>query len=158
MCPRHARQRSRKQAPRAVTEASPVSLNFRKHVNEEANNCKLEKANLRSYWFKQGWNLARVEMSSRKVRVDPGRGKKEQWGWPGADSKSEVAQSCLTLGTPWIGAYRAPLSMEFSRQEYWSEVPLPSLGDLPDLGIEPTSLISPALASRFLTTSTIKEA
>lgn len=49
MCPRHARQRSRTQAPRAVTEASPVSLNFRKHVNEEANNRKMEKANLRSY-------------------------------------------------------------------------------------------------------------
>ena len=34
-------------------------------------------------------------------------------------------------------AYKAPLSMEFSRQEYWSELPLPSLGDLPDLGFEP---------------------
>ena len=41
-------------------------------------------------------------------------------------SESEVAQSCLTLATPWIAAYQAPPSMGFSRQEYWSGVPLPS--------------------------------
>ena len=40
-------------------------------------------------------------------------------------SESEVAQSCL-LATPWTAAYQAPPSMGFSRQEYWSEVPLPS--------------------------------
>ena len=42
-------------------------------------------------------------------------------------SESEVAQSCPTLGTPWTAAYQAPLSVGFSRQEYWSGVPLPSL-------------------------------
>ena len=41
-------------------------------------------------------------------------------------SESEVAQSCLTLATPWTAAYQAPPSMGFSRQEYWSGVPLPS--------------------------------
>ena len=41
----------------------------------------------------------------------------------------------------------------FSRQEYWSGVPFPSPGDLPDLGIEPMSLMSPALAGRFFTIS-----
>ena len=41
-------------------------------------------------------------------------------------SESEVAQSCLTLSDPWTAAYQAPLSMGFSRQEYWSRVPLPS--------------------------------
>ena len=41
-------------------------------------------------------------------------------------SESEVAQSCLTLSNPWTAAYQAPLSMGFSRQENWSEVPLPS--------------------------------
>ena len=35
-------------------------------------------------------------------------------------SESEVAQSCLTLATPWTAAYQAPLPMGFSRQEYWS--------------------------------------
>jgi len=42
-------------------------------------------------------------------------------------SESEVAQSCPTLHDPWIAAYQAPPSMGFSRQEYWSGVPLPSL-------------------------------
>ena len=41
-------------------------------------------------------------------------------------SESEVAQSCPTLATPWTGAYQAPPSMGFSRQKYWSGVPLPS--------------------------------
>ena len=44
------------------------------------------------------------------------------------------------------GAYQAPLSMGFFRQEYWSGFPFPSPGDLPDPGIKPTSLTSPALA------------
>ena len=51
--------------------------------------------------------------------------------------------------TPWTphGAQQAPLSMEFSRQEYWSGLPFPSPGDLPDPGIEPTS---PALQADSL--------
>ena len=47
---------------------------------------------------------------------------------------------------PWTVAYQAPLSREFSRQEYWSELPFPIPGDLPDPGTEPPSLMSPALA------------
>ena len=43
------------------------------------------------------------------------------------------------FATPWIVAYKAPLSMDFSRQEYWSGLPFPSLGDLPKPGIEPGS-------------------
>ena len=43
------------------------------------------------------------------------------------------------LVTPWTVARQAPLSMGFSRQEYWSELPFPSSGDLPDPGIEPAS-------------------
>ena len=46
------------------------------------------------------------------------------------------------FATPWIVAYKAPLSMDFSRQEYWNGLPFPSLGDLPKQGIE---LGSPAL-------------
>ena len=46
-----------------------------------------------------------------------------------------VTQSCLTV-TPWATARQAPLSMEFSRQEYWSGLPFPSPGDLPNPGIE----------------------
>ena len=41
--------------------------------------------------------------------------------------------------TPWTVAYQAPPSMGFSKQEYWSELPFPSPGDLPDPGTEPAS-------------------
>ena len=60
--------------------------------------------------------------------------------------------------TPWTVAHQAPLSMAFSSPEYWSRLPLPSPGDLPDPGIEPAYLASPALASGFFTTRTIWEA
>ena len=49
-------------------------------------------------------------------------------------------------------AHQAPLCMGFSRQEYWSGLPFPPPGDLPDLEIEPTSLTFPALAGGFFTT------
>ena len=49
-------------------------------------------------------------------------------------------------------AHQAPLSMGFSGQEYWSGLPFPSPGDLPDSGIEPVSLASPALADGCFTT------
>ena len=55
-----------------------------------------------------------------------------------------------TLGTV---ARQAPLSMEFSRQEHWSGLPFPSPGDLPNPGIKPVSLMSPALVGGFFTTS-----
>ena len=55
-------------------------------------------------------------------------------------------------------ACRAPLSMEFSRQEYWRGLPCPSLGDLPNPGVKPVSLMFPALAGRFFTTSATWEA
>ena len=50
-------------------------------------------------------------------------------------------------------AHQAPLSMGFCRQEYWSGLPFPFPGDLPDPGIEPESPTSPALAGGFFTTS-----
>ena len=57
--------------------------------------------------------------------------------------------------TPWTVAHQAPLSMGFSRQEYWRGLPFPSPGDLPDPGTEPTS---PALAGGVFTTSATWEA
>ena len=62
---------------------------------------------------------------------------------------------CVTLRT---AAHQAPLSMGFSRQEYWSGLPCPPPGDLPDLLIEPASLSSPTLTDRFFTTSATWEA
>ena len=52
-----------------------------------------------------------------------------------------VAKSSLTLTTPWTVAYKAPRSMGFPRQEYWSGLPFPSRRDLPDSEIENTSVL-----------------
>ena len=57
------------------------------------------------------------------------------------------------FATLWTVAHQDPLSMGFSRQEYWSGLPCPPPGDLPNQGIKPTSLKSPALASNFFTIS-----
>ena len=62
-------------------------------------------------------------------------------------SESEVAQSCPTLCNPMTLTYQAPPSMGFSRQEYWSGLPFPFPGDLPNPGIKPRS---PALQADAL--------
>ena len=59
---------------------------------------------------------------------------------------AKLLQSCETL---WTVICQAPLSMEFSRQEYWSGLPFPTPGDLPRSG---TESVSPALAGGFFTT------
>ena len=64
--------------------------------------------------------------------------------------------SCLVVSdsfsTPWTAAHQAPLSMGFSRQEYWRGLSFPIPGNLPDPGIKPMSLESPTLAGGFFTT------
>ena len=67
----------------------------------------------------------------------------------GSSSGSLVAKSCPTLCTPWTVARQAPLSMGFSRQEYWNGLPFPSPGNPPNPGIEP---LSPALQADSLPT------
>ena len=62
--------------------------------------------------------------------------------------ESEVKSLSRLFAIPWNVTYHAPLSMGFSRQEYWSELPFPSPGDLPDPGIQPGS---PALRADALT-------
>ena len=62
------------------------------------------------------------------------------------------AKPCLML-CPRTEACQAPPSMRLPKQEDWGGLPSPPPGDLPDLGIEPASLVSPALAGGFLTTS-----
>ena len=56
------------------------------------------------------------------------------------------------FATPQTVAHQAPLSMRFPRQEYWSVLPFPPPGDLPDPGVEPSSLVSAALVGGFFTT------
>ena len=68
------------------------------------------------------------------------------------------AHSCLTLCNPKTVDHQAPLSMDFSRQEYWIGLLFPSPGNIPDPGIEPTSLEPPELAGGFFTTGATREA
>ena len=70
-------------------------------------------------------------------------------------SRCVRAFSCSVVSdsaTSWMVAHQAPLSLVFSRQENWSGLPFPTPGDLPDLGIKPESLASPASAGGFFTT------
>ena len=69
---------------------------------------------------------------------------------------SNVVSACSvlfnSLRPPWTVAHQAPLFMGSSRQEYWNRLPCLPPGDLPNPGLEPTSLVSPAFAGRFFTT------
>ena len=67
--------------------------------------------------------------------------------------RAELLQSCLTLCNAIDCSRQESSSMGFSRQEYWIGLPCPPPGDLPDPGIKPASLTSPALAGGFFTTS-----
>ena len=60
------------------------------------------------------------------------------------------------FATLWAIAHQAPLSTEFSRQEYWSGLPFPTPGDLPNPGIKPTSPASPALVVDSLVLSQLR--
>ena len=63
---------------------------------------------------------------------------------------AESLSHARVFATPWTVALQVPLTMGFSRQEYWSGLPFPSPGDLPGPGIEP---VSPVLAGQFFTTA-----
>ena len=64
--------------------------------------------------------------------------------------------SCVCFfAIPWTVAHQASLSMEFPRQEYWSELPFPTSEGLPDPGIEPTSPVSPALVGGLFITESL---
>ena len=58
------------------------------------------------------------------------------------EKKMKLLSRVQLFATPWTVSYQVPLSMGFSRQEYWSGLPFPSPGNLPDPGIKP---LSPAL-------------
>ena len=69
---------------------------------------------------------------------------------------AQLLSSVRLFATSWTIVHQAPLSMEFSRQEYWSGLPFPSLGDIPHPGIEPMCPESLALAGGFFTTEPLK--
>ena len=98
------------------------------------------------------WHLAWL------IKSDPREQSGSWWNYS-YDPASEVIHQVLSLFshvllcvTLWTVACRASLFMGFSRQEYWTGLPHPPPGNLPDLGIKLASLTSPALAGRFFTT------
>ena len=66
-------------------------------------------------------------------------------------TRAQLPNSVWLFATPWTVARQAPLSTGFSRQEYWSRLPFPPPGDLPNPRFEPMSLISPASSGGFFT-------
>ena len=103
--------------------------------------------------------------SGRPGKASPGRSLLCHLGRTGLYLNFHICacvQSCFSCAqlfvTLWTVARQAPLSMGFSRQEYRNELPCPLPGDLPDPGLEPASLKSPALAGSFFTTSATWEA
>ena len=86
--------------------------------------------------------------------TDSGPGQAEvNAAWMHACLVTSVASDSLRPHGVYV-AHQAPLSVGFPRQEYWRRVPFPPPGELPDLGIKLSSLMSPALADGFFTTST----
>ena len=67
---------------------------------------------------------------------------------------TQILSRARLFATPWTIARQASLPVGFFRQEYWNGLPFPPSGYLPDPGIKPASLLSPALAGGFFTTST----
>ena len=78
--------------------------------------------------------------------------------WYSMSVRAQSLSCVLLFATPWTVACQAPLSMGFSRQEYWSELAFPAWGDLLDPGIELASLTSPTLAGGSFTMSATWEA
>ena len=87
------------------------------------------------------WGLSLIQFSQSTI-----------WLWDCVCVCARVLSHVPLFATPWTIAHEAALSMEISRQEYWSGLPFPSPEDLPSPGIKPMSLVSLAVAGWFFTT------
>ena len=103
--------------------------------------------------------MAAVGPAQRRCTVAPATG--ELHGIPESCLAHSRGWGCvlsclhgvLLCVIPWTVAHQTPLSMDFSRQDYWSGLPCPPPGGLPDPGIEPEFLMSPAVVGRSFATS-----
>ena len=102
-------------------------------------------------WEVQGSHLSKYLSSGSDLEPEslrPSRGRQTTHSRTGySDEPLKLLSRVRLFATPWTVTYQAPPSMEFSRQEYWSGLPFPFPGDVPDLGIEPRS---PALQADTL--------
>ena len=95
-------------------------------------------------------------LSEVVIHEQPILGIRQVWKYMRACILSRF-NSVWLFATPWTVAHQTPLSVEFSRQEYWRGLPFLPPGDLPNPGVEPVSCVSLALAGGFFTPSTIWE-
>ena len=110
---------------------------------------------------REAWGIREVTAGGDKDILAASFEQKRKHRWVFMQRSGQRVSACVPrrsshvqlFATPWTVIRKAPLSMGFSRQEYWRRLPCPSPGDLPNPGIEPTSLMSPALADGFFTTS-----
>ena len=122
-----------------LKEVEGLEANRRKHWRE-----KKDLRALRTKLLSNIWRVWRDCIFSEWPEL-------VQWG---PVTTGSCVVSCIQLfATPWTIAHQVPLSMGFPRLEYWSKLPFPSPGDLPDPRIEPVSLMPPVLAGRFFTTT-----
>ena len=105
---------------------------------------------------KAKWLSEETLQTAVKRREAKSKGEKERYTHLNAECCATCVLSHFShvrlFATPGTVAHQATLSMGFSRQECWSGLPCPPPGDLPNPGVEPPSLMSPALAGRFLST------
>ena len=108
-----------------------------------------EQRSLVNYSY-SSWSHKESDMTERLSHFPEADGNQEAFDFtPSPFSRKVKSLSRVRLfATLWTVAHQAPLSMGFSRQEYWSGLPFPSPGDLPDPGIEPRS---PTLRADALT-------
>ena len=119
-------------------------------------NCQPGYCNVNQFSFskiKQNWHSTKPKQGRGHSGVKSGVSE----GRTFLQKKVLVAQS-WTLRLIWTVAHQAPLSMGLSRQEYWSELAFPSLGDLPNPGIKCRSPAPPAPPGRFFTVWATREA
>ena len=131
----------------------PVKMTLSKNIKGNKFQQGCEKGNtyaflMRGKLLQPLWKTVYFSRFLKKLKIELPYGQKIDVSYQIDSSAGLVVKLCPTLVTPWTVAHQAPLSMGFSRQEYWSEQPFPSPGDLPDPVIE---LSSPALAGRFFT-------
>ena len=111
----------------------------------------LEWTHRLSYWKLAIWHLNKLHSPLTELELEANSYNPRLFQWA---MHAKLLQLCPTLcDTVDYTAHQVPLSLGFSRQEYWTRLPFPTPRDLPDPGIELTSLISPALAGGFFTTS-----
>ena len=138
---------------------TPISQNEPAPGKEALFGGMAQKGHRRASLEKHGGQRRKSHESTQGSQVGAGVGwsqtfsaHKEGSLWILSSFSSWMLSHVRLFVTPWTVAYQAPLSMGFSRQEYWSGLPCPPPGGLPDPGIKSRSLMSPALADGFFTT------